>query len=465
MSLFSRQPALNAHSWAGVFLGVFLYLLCLSGTLVVFNQEFERWEQPDIQEFDTVSPDAANAALNHFVAAEPGETEHYFLVFPTSGIPRFVVENDTEAYFADEQGNLLEKERFPWSKMLVQLHYYLHLPHSWGLIAVSTLGAVICMLVISGFFAHKRLVKDAFRLRRGGSGQTGRIDLHNRFGIWASPFHLMIGITGTYFGLAGIVLTLVAQIDTQGDRQAVTDRVFTPEPHLEQPVVRPDVGEAMRQFAAMQTGEVPIFLTVHDVGTPQQLIELYAQVPGKMIYSENYRFDVNGQFIGTAGYKDGQWGKQLLYSVYRLHFGDFAGLPVKLLYFILGIMLTVLCVSGMDIWLAKQGNPPRLSRVWGAMVWGTLAALALSAACSFVTDTSMVVSFWLLLGISIVAALFIAPLTARRWQFISAISCVVLILTHMAVWQGSAFTVNAIGINSLLAGFALWAGWRALKQP
>ena len=149
MKIFSRKPALHAHQWVSVFLSAFLYLVCLSGTLVVFNQELERWEQPQIEEFDAVSADAVSKALTDFATENTAQTEHYHVVFPTSGIPRLVVENDHKAVFADQQGNLLETEAFPWSKMLIDLHYYLHLPSTVGIIVVSALGAVISMLVIT----------------------------------------------------------------------------------------------------------------------------------------------------------------------------------------------------------------------------------------------------------------------------------------------------------------------------
>ncbi|MBD3586806.1 PepSY domain-containing protein [Salinimonas sp. HHU 13199] len=461
MTIFSRKPALHAHQWMGVFLSAFLYLVCLSGTLVVFNQEFERWEQPQIAEFASVSAEAVSQALTTFVSNNKEETEHYHIVFPTSGIPRLVVENDHKAVFADQQGKLLETEAFPWSKMLLDLHYYLHLPSTFGMIFVSALGAVICMLVVSGVFAHKKLVKDALKWRRGGSGQAGRIDLHNRFGIWASPFHLIIGMTGVYFGMAGLILTLVAQLDHNGDKQAVMNDIFTPEPALTQQAGFPDVEKAITAFNDMETGHKPIFLTVHDVGTPQQFIEIYAQVTNKLIYSENYRFTSAGDFIETAHYDDGHWGKQLIYSIYRLHFGDFAGVPVKVLYFILGIMLTALCVSGMDIWLSKQGNPPRLSAVWGALVWGSVSALALTATAGLVFSIPLTAMFWLLLSMGCVISFVRPEFGRRRWLKICAMSVSLLIIGYGLRHLQAAMTPASLQINSLLIVFALWCWWRA----
>ena len=55
MDKITKQNALNAHTWVGVFLSVLLFLVCLSGTVAVFHLEFERWEQPHIEEIKNVS--------------------------------------------------------------------------------------------------------------------------------------------------------------------------------------------------------------------------------------------------------------------------------------------------------------------------------------------------------------------------------------------------------------------------
>nr|MCS5559950.1 PepSY domain-containing protein [Oceanospirillaceae bacterium] len=147
MNKSTKQAALNAHSWTGVFLGFLLFMVFFSGTLAVFHKEFERWEQPGIPEMADVNAQTVEKAMAAFRARHPEVTDHEFVVFPTSGIPRLVVENDDIAYFADQNGQLLETERSPFTKMLVDLHLYLNLPHSWGLILVSALGAIICTLV------------------------------------------------------------------------------------------------------------------------------------------------------------------------------------------------------------------------------------------------------------------------------------------------------------------------------
>ena len=460
MDKMTKQSALQAHSWAGIFLSVLLFLVCLSGTIAVFHLEFERWEQPHIQEMENVTPSAIEKAMDSFLKNNMQETHHLYVVFPTSDIPRLVVENDHIAFFADTDGNLLEKEDVGFTQMLVDLHLYLNLPHSWGMILVSALGAVICALIFSGIVAHKRITKDAFKLRRKGNGQQAQIDLHNRFGLWAAPFHLLIGVTGAYFGMAGLILVTVATISYEGDRDAVVDQIFTPDPVLSPQEGKPAIGKAFAQMTTLAPEKSPIFLTVHEVGEPEQFIEIYAKAPNRMIYAEGYRFDTAGNYIGVAGYEHGEWGKQLAWSMYRLHFGDFAGLVSKWLYFVLGVMLTMLCVSGVEIWLAKKAHPPLASRLWYATVWGSVSALAFTAIADMLSASALTGIFWAIMVLNVVLTILIKGLSKAIWLLLSGISVLLLLITYAVVHAEAFFTVSALQLNGPMAVFVLWSFWR-----
>lgn len=461
MDKTTKQNALNAHNWVGVFLSVLLFLVCLSGTVAVFHLEFERWEQPHIQEMDNVSPQVIEKAMDTFLAQNPEESHHLYVVFPTSDIPRLVVENDHKAYFADQEGNLLEEESVSFTQMLVDLHLYLNLPQSWGMILVSALGAIICTLVITGIIAHKRMSKDAFKLRRGGNGQQAQIDLHNRFGLWAAPFHLVIGITGAYFGMAGIILVTVATLNYNGDRDAVVNQIFTPDPVLTPQEGKPAIGKAFAQMETLAPEKSPIFLTVHEVGEPEQFIEIYAKAPNRMIYAEGYRFDTAGNFVGVAGYEFGEWGKQLVWAMYRLHFGDFAGMTSKWLYFVLGVMLTMLCVSGMEVWLSKKAHPSLASRLWYSVVWGSVSALALTAIADMFISGSLIAVFWCVMAVNTVLTVVLKRMTKPVWLLISGFSVLLLLTLYVVVHGEASFNVASLQLNIPMLAYVVWSVLRA----
>ncbi|MEX2496023.1 MAG: PepSY-associated TM helix domain-containing protein, partial [Woeseia sp.] len=343
------RRALSGHSWIGLMAGALMYLVCLSGTLAVFYEEFERWEQPYADEFTKVDSLAAHRALNDYIADGGAVTPHMYLVLPTDSVPRFRLATENESWFVRADGSLAEPERNGWTEMLLDLHLYLHLPHAWGMVLVSALGAMLVALIVSGLVAHPKIFKDAFNFRTRGSRHLEQADIHNRLSVWGVPFHLMIAITGAYFGLALPILAVFADAERDGDREAVVASVFGEEPELRQGPGELSIDRALRQMETLAPDAEPFLITAHDVREPGRFFSVSARHPGRMIYAENYLFDAGGNFLRTDGFSDGETGKQVVYSIYRLHFGHFGGLPVKLLYGLLGLALTVVSVTGINV--------------------------------------------------------------------------------------------------------------------
>ena len=442
-----------------------MYLICLSGALAVFNQEFERWEQPDVAESTELQPELAETALRAFIDRYGMATEHLHLVFPSSGIPRLVVENDDRAHFVKADGSLGPMESSPWTSMLLELHYYLHLPHTIGIILVSVCGVMLLALTLSGVLAHSRIIKDAFRLRLGGAGTQQRIDLHNRLSVWGLPFHVMISFTGAYYGLVGVLLLVTAQTFYAGDTTAVAASVFTPEPERLgfQDGRTPDVARAMDYVRREDPTGNPVFLTIHEPGSRDEFIEIYVQQAGRLLYSENYRFDGQGNFVERGGYRDGAAGKQVIYSLYRVHFGDFAGPGTKGLYFVLGMTLTVIAATGVGIWLSKRKRVTVLNALWPAFVWGAPLALALCAGTSLCVDTSMQTTFWLALAaITMIACRWPLSTIGTRLRAGLAVTLASTVAIHLVRHSEAAFAPAAwpINLGLLLAVIALGATLR-----
>src|SRR5690606_23959509 len=105
----------------------------------------------------------------------------------------------------------------------------------------------LCALIITGFLAHPSIVKDAFKLRNGSSARLGQVDLHNRLSVWGAPFHLMIALTGAYYGLALLVIWMFAAATDGATPQSITEDVFPAEPALENQAPVYAVARALEQ--------------------------------------------------------------------------------------------------------------------------------------------------------------------------------------------------------------------------
>ena len=80
---------LAAHSLVGLLLAALIYLLCLSGTLLVIGQEIERWENPQAPRLEQASADAMIRALQAGItqAQEAGTHDYVVVTTPADGSP------------------------------------------------------------------------------------------------------------------------------------------------------------------------------------------------------------------------------------------------------------------------------------------------------------------------------------------------------------------------------------------
>lgn len=461
------KSSLASHSWMGIAIGALMYWVCLSGTLAVLSHEFERWETPEVSEYTEVNPEAIETAYRSFMEGQE-PTEHAYILLPRPDMPRTLLISDHSARVLNADGSLGEPAAHPWTHLLTDLHLYLHLPSSWGMILVSTLGAMLFALIVSGLLAHPRLFKDAFHFRRKGNARLEQTDLHNRLSVWGLPFHIMIAVTGAFYGLASLLSWVAAEAFYEGDTEAVIEEVYGGHPDLT-PNEGPLAIAKTLQDAIDRAPEdtTPIYVTVEHPDTEEEHLLVGTHYPDRLIYAEQFYYDGAGNFLNKVGFSDGEPGRQAIFSVYRIHFGHFGGLGVKLLWIVLGLALTVISASGINIWLTKRKHRDYLNNLWTGIVWGTPLAFAISAITQVLLQWP---SQWIFWGV-IIAAMVAAQWrdqdarTRRGLMSITAAALVLLALGHSLRFGSDAFSGAAPGINVGILLTALALALLAWRQP
>ncbi len=462
------KNSLASHSWMGIAIGALMYWVCLSGTLAVLYQEFERWETPTVSEYTEVDPEAIETAYQTFMEGQE-PTEHAYVLLPRPGMPRTLLMSDHSTRTLNADGSLGETAAHPWTHILTDLHLYLHLPSSWGMVLVSTLGAMLFALIVSGLLAHPRLFKDAFHFRRKGNARLEQTDLHNRLSVWGLPFHIMIAVTGAFYGLAAMLSWVAAEAFYEGDTEAVIETVYGGHPdnlaEWEGPL---GIARAVQDsIERAPEGTRPIYVTVEHPDTDEEHLLVGTHYPDRLIYAEQFYYDGAGNFLNKVGFSDGEPGRQAIFSVYRIHFGHFGGLGVKLLWVSLGLALTVVSVSGINIWLAKRKHRDALNNLWTGIVWGTPLAFAVSAITQVLLQWP---SKWIFWGVVIVSMAIAQgwdrdPLARRVLVAITASALVLLTLGHSLRFGADALAGAALGINAALLSTALALALLAWRRP
>tara|TARA_X000000950_G_scaffold53718_1_gene63945 strand:- start:138318 stop:139823 length:1506 start_codon:yes stop_codon:yes gene_type:complete len=468
--------SLTAHSLMGLVISAILYIVCVSGTVAVLEDEFGWWERADTPAVTEVTPAAVQNAIDHVVATQP-ESEHVLLYLPRENWPRFVIGGDDGLETANANGEAVAGYDTAWNEFLIHLHYYLSIPEDLpglpenfglGMIIVAIFGVMMVGMSISGLLAHPRIFRDAFRLKREGQQRLVQADIHNRLSVWTLPFNIIVAGTGALIGLF-VVIALVMSLASYGTPTGLTDAVFGSEGEIDRtPAPLADGPAALATLATLEPDARPFLLVIEDPGTVSQMVEVIAEIPDRLVYSETYMFSADGELTEVEGNTDGPAGQQIFNSVYRLHFGDFGGTAMKIAYIVLGTLLCIMVATGLNIYFlkrAEKGRPqPKLASAWSALVWGTPFLMAFTLFMSVVGlgEMAMVAVFWLgSLAIPLIG--FVLADAAKTGVWTRRATGAIMVLTGVvhSVMNASALsnhTMLVLNASLIITGICLLMG-------
>lgn len=400
------RAVLKGHSGLGLAFAALLYLVCLTGTISVFANEFQRWENPRVDLMEALSPQAAQKAYREALRRTEGPVEHVFILMPSEDRPWPTLRVDGEdgsqtTWIADRNGRLTGEQREGWTKFITRLHINLHLPQSWGIFIVGLTGVALLSSLISGVLAHPRIFRDAFHLRLGGSRRLQEADLHNRIGVWGLPFHLVVSLTGALLGLSTIIIGAIGLAVFQGDTAKVY-AIFTPPHPPEDARAAPPIAIDplfARVMKASPDGRISYVFVEHPTERGAAVLFETTDGSGRLADADSYAFDRTGRLYHAQKADQANIGQQILASLAPLHFGWYGGTIIKLAYALLGLGLSYLAAGGVYIWLARKrdkGVPaPVWERLWAATVWGQPLGLAAAALAGlFPSAVTVLIAVW-----------------------------------------------------------------------
>ncbi|CAL4869979.1 hypothetical protein MMA231_04277 (plasmid) [Asticcacaulis sp. MM231] len=443
------RAMLAGHSALGLAFAALIWLVCFTGSVAVFTQEFARWEQPVAPLSETVTPEAANTAFQEGMKQMPWAHDAY-IGLPTRALPRLTVRASThepseheETWLADAGGRLVQRSHDRWSDFQGRLHFELHLPRPWGGYLIGLTGVALLSSIISGVLSHPRAFKDAFSLRLGGAKRLQEADLHNRLGLWGLPFYLVVSLTGAFLGLTTLIVGVLALAVFKGDVKQAYALFLGPTP-VDNPAAAPPP-DLTRMFAYVKAdaprAEVRYIMVEHPFEQGGRF-SLNASTPGKISRGETYVFAADSTYLGALGYEKGEFGQKILSGVAPIHFGWFGGPVVKFIYAILGMGLAAITSSGVAIWMARRrdkGKPSETwERLWAAFIWSQPIAYGVTAATVLLTppDSADHLLVWVWGGVTIAAMLL--PIVIRPKLISVILRCVgavvLLALVGVHVW-------------------------------
>ncbi|MBR7520479.1 MULTISPECIES: PepSY-associated TM helix domain-containing protein [Pseudomonas] len=355
------------HSWLALPIWFFVLIVCFTGMLAVVSQEIVWLANPDVR---ASKPDtdaerlSFQQVLNALHNAEPDmvvqsiiqpDGSHFALTanvtFPDGTTPTLYVNPYTGAI----QG---KSPDFNFEAFTRALHGWWLVPFtngfSWGWYLVSILGLPMLASLVTGLVVYKKFWKGFFKPVRTGHGS--RIfwgDLHRLAGVWSIWFIAVISITGTWFLIQAILFDNHISISSEPIVPVIA-RDEVPQTADGSPAPRIDLDEAARIAGLAIPG-----LEINFIALPATAYS-HISMGGRGWYPlmfqsaevNPYTRKVDSQFL----LGDRSALEFVTESMRPLHTGDFGGLPIKLIWFFFGLVLTLMVFSGLLIWTKRTAQ-------------------------------------------------------------------------------------------------------------
>jgi uncharacterized iron-regulated membrane protein len=357
------------HKWSSLVSTLFMLLLCLTGLPLIFHHEIGHLLGTEV-EAPPMPADAPRASLDRvmevakarhpgkggmFVSQEPDDDRVWFVTLsdtPTSESGLKQVAVDARSGHALAEPKLDEGFMFIMFSLHVDL--FAGLP---GKLFLGLMGLLLLVAIVSGVVLYAPFMRKLRfgEVRRERSTRTKWLDLHNLLGIITLTWALVVGATGMINTWADLMVKYW-QFDQMAEMVA---------PYKGQPPLA-TLGSLERAVAAARA---------HEPGMKLGFIAF----PGTAFTSpHHYGVFMRGTTPLTArtfkpvlvDASTGQvtdsrvlpWYLTALLISQPLHFGDYGGLPMQILWALLDLITIVVLGSGLYLWLAKRRSAPPVAQ-------------------------------------------------------------------------------------------------------
>ena len=171
---------------------MYLFVISLSGGVLVFRQELTRWTLPvNLGGYQAAHVAPPEQAMRRFAESVPGASVTLLQV-PSPQLPAFLLEGKDRLgrparWWADPTSAIPQPAPRIWLDTLLDLHDYLLLPHAWGMQVNAVGAALLLVLAVTGillWWQGLRLWTRGLRLNLRAHWRRLNYDLHHAIGFW-----------------------------------------------------------------------------------------------------------------------------------------------------------------------------------------------------------------------------------------------------------------------------------------
>ena len=355
MSKKLRELILYVHRYLGLAGAVLFVVMGLTGSLLAFETDFDRWLNPSLWRVrpeasrmpeqrlvDLVEAQLPLLGLNGHVEQIAVGHDRDAQIFVSSGGVRLFVNPYTGALLG-VRNRPSKLETFVLS--VHQFHVRL-LAGNTGEWIVDGASASLLLMIPTGVWLWWR--KKRLKVKLAASSRRINWDLHNVFGIYGGAFLLLLAVTGL---LVAFETPLYWMVRSDPWRPGALPRSTVPsstDGNLRVPDVDAFMAAANRALPGAETYQI------HLPMRPRSPVQVLMHGPGLAGHSTVYLDRYSGQVLRVEDLSKLPRAYRAHSINQAIHMGTILGMPTKALLSMSSLVMVVLVITGCLMWWQRQ---------------------------------------------------------------------------------------------------------------
>ena len=358
------------HKWTSLICTVFMLLLCITGLPLIFHEEIDDVLHSSVKAAEVppgTPPANLDRLLGNAMANAPGKVPHFLIWDRDDPNAMFVSVGPTIT--SDPSKNTLIRmdlhtgafldapdvtARFTYIMLKLHTDMFAGLP---GKLFLGLMGILFCVAIISGIVVYapsmRKLSFGTYRARR--TRVVRWLDIHNLAGILLVAWTLVVGFTGVINTWADLVLKMwqfgqLAEMTAQYRDRSVPEKL-TP------------LNGAVDVAANAVPGMTPSFVAFPGTlfsSKSHYAVFLRGETPLTSRLLKPALIDAETGKLTDA--RDMPWYVSTLFISQPLHFGDYGGMPLKIIWAVLDVLTIVILWTGVYLWLRRRKSGVSVER-------------------------------------------------------------------------------------------------------
>ncbi|QHV95128.1 PepSY-associated TM helix domain-containing protein [Spirosoma endbachense] len=353
----------HIHKWTSLICTAFLLMLCLTGLPLIFHEEIDELEgKPHLApHLSAGTPKLPLEQLAQIIRQRfPKKVIRYTywdehepntMTFTLSDSLTAPADNYQLVILDERTGKVLEEPNLQEGFMYVMLQ--LHVDMFMGIggkLFLGLMGILFVVAILSGLMLYSPIMRrfNFGMVRTEKSTRLKWLDLHNLLGVVTVVWATVVGLTGVINTLSEVVLALWQQgqlaqmVAPYKDARPLTGKLSP-------------LDQAMKVASGAAPDMNPSFVAFP--GTPYSSQHHYAVfMRGDTPLTERLLKPalIDAKTGKLTDMRSMPWYVNALFVSEPLHFGDYGGLPLKIIWALFDIITIVVLISGLYLWFARH---------------------------------------------------------------------------------------------------------------